>query len=174
VLKRDLGRGLSRVQLVNKTPFRLRPVPFKIILLWTRVKRRVASESLTAWLAVVFTLALAGFTYKLAQVASTQTEILAHTDTALNLAATAQSATAQTAEKLRLFTEAAERAWIGPSAAQSEPFEAGKPIRITLIFNNTGRVLASYIYGHGGQFYTPKSGTTELHLGYYKLTNNNA
>jgi hypothetical protein len=74
---------------------------------------------------------------------ATQTEILSHTDSALHLAATAQTASAQTAEKLRLFTEATERAWIGPSAAQSEPFEAGKPIRITLLYNNAERVRSS-------------------------------
>lgn len=141
---------------MNKTPFRLRPVPFKIILLLTRIRRHIVSEHLTAWLGVVFTLAVAGFTYKLAHVASMQTKILSRTDTALHLAATAQTDSAQTAERLRLFTEATERAWIGPSAAQSEPFEARKPVRITLLYNNTGRLLASYIFVNGGEFFTPE------------------
>jgi hypothetical protein len=131
---------------VHKRPFRLRPVPFTIIMFLTRVKRYVASEPLTAWLGVVFTLALAWFTYKLQQVASTQTEILAHTDLALNLAATAQTASAQTAEKLRLFTEAAERAWIGPiNAAIVGQLEGGKPITAAVAYLNTGKQPAPLI-----------------------------
>src|SRR6516162_2732618 len=49
--------------------------------------------------------------------------VLSRTDEALHLAAQAQKSSAETAEKLRVLTEATERAWIGPSAAQSEPFE---------------------------------------------------
>ena len=156
---------------MNKTPFRLRPVPFKIIAFWTCAKRRIASESLTAWLGVVFTLALAGFTYKLALVASMQTEILAHTDKALHLAATAQTASAQTAEKLRLFTEAIDRAWIGPVSARSEPFEAGKPIKITVFYNNTGRLLASFEVVRSGKFYTKEEwndGRASASVGLYE------
>jgi hypothetical protein len=71
----------------------------------------MAAESITAWLGAIFTLALAIFTlalvrvtYELAKIASRQTDILSHTDTALNLAASAQLASAQTAEKLREIT----------------------------------------------------------------------
>jgi hypothetical protein len=73
-------------------------------------------------------------------VASKQTEILSHTDAALNLAAKAQTDSAQTAEKLRLFTEATERAWIGPNGAVIEgTLETGKPISTAVTYQNTGR-----------------------------------
>jgi hypothetical protein len=43
-----------------------------------------------------------------------------------------------------------------PSAAQSEPFEAGKPIRIILLYSNTGRVPAFSNFVDGGQFFSPQ------------------
>ena len=138
---------------MDNRPFRLRPIPFKIIAVWTRAKRCVTSEPLTAWLGVAFTLALAVFTWALVNVASRQTKILKHTDTALNLAAAAQTASTQTAEKLRRFTEATDRAWIGPVSARSDPFAVGKPIKIGVSFMNTGRVLASYEAWTTGLFY---------------------
>ena len=109
---------------------------------------------ITDWLGAAFTFALAVFTWALVNVASKQTDILSHTDAAMNLAAKAQTDSAQTAEKLRLFTEATNRAWIGPTSARSDPFEAGKPIKITVTFNNTGRLLASFTAHNGGQFFT--------------------
>ena len=174
---------------MDKRPFRFRPIPFEIIALWNRVKSRIASEPLTSWLGVFFTLALAAFTLalvnvaykqtkilshtdtalnsaaaaqiasadtskKLAQIASQQTEILSNTDKALHAAAAAQTASAQTAEKLRLFTEATDRAWIGPTSARSDPFEAGKPIKIAVVYNNTGRLLASFKLIDGGTFFS--------------------
>jgi hypothetical protein len=80
--------------------------------------------------------------------------VLWRTDEALHLAATAQSASAETAEKLRLFTEATNRAWIGPISARSEPFEVGKPVKITTLIQNTGRLPATFKSGTGGQFFT--------------------
>ena len=80
--------------------------------------------------------------------------VLWRTDEALHLAANAQKAAAGTAEKLRLFTEATERAWIGPASAKSDPFEAGKPIKISVVYNNTGRLLASFKLVDDGKFYT--------------------
>jgi hypothetical protein len=94
------------------------------------------------------------FTFQLADVASRQTEILNRTDAALHLAATAQSASAQTAEELRLFTEATNRAWIGPVSARSGPFEVGKPAKITILVNNTGRLPATFKSSLGGVFFT--------------------
>jgi hypothetical protein len=94
------------------------------------------------------------FTFQLADVASRQTEILNRIDAALHLAATAQSASAQTAEELRLFTEATNRAWIGPVSARSEPFEVGKPVKITMLLNNTGRLPAIFKSSIGGTFFT--------------------
>lgn len=80
--------------------------------------------------------------------------VLWRTDQALHLAATAQSASADTAEKLRLSTEATERAWIGPMFARSDPFEVGKPIKITVTYNNTGRLLAAFKLIDGGTFFS--------------------
>jgi hypothetical protein len=95
---------------------------------------------ITDWLGAAFTFALAVFTWALVNVASKQTEILSHTDAALNLAAKAQTDSAQTAEKLRLFTEATERAWIGPNGAVIEgTLETGKPISTAVTYQNTGR-----------------------------------
>jgi hypothetical protein len=65
-----------------------------------------------------------------------------------------QSASAETAEKLRIFTQATERAWIGPVAARSDPFEVGKPVKITVTYNNTGRLLASFKLFNGGTFFS--------------------
>jgi hypothetical protein len=99
-----------------------------------------ANIKITDLLGVIFTLALAGFTWALVTVASKQSEILSHTDTALNSAATAQTSSAKTAEKLRLFTEAAERAWIGPSNAAIEgTLRTGERISTAVSFQNTGR-----------------------------------
>jgi hypothetical protein len=109
---------------------------------------------LTDWLTAGFTAALAVVTWTLANIASKQTEILSHTDRALHLAAAAQSASAQTAEKLRLFTEATNRAWVGPVSAHSDPFSEGNPIKIVITFNNTGRLLSSYKAEFFGRFYT--------------------
>jgi hypothetical protein len=75
--------------------------------------------------------------------------VLSKTDQALH-----QSA--ETADKIRTITEATERAWLGPSTARSEPFEVGKPIRVTVTYNNTGRLLASFKFASGGRFYGRK------------------
>jgi hypothetical protein len=52
-----------------------------------KLKRYAASEATPAWLGVIFTLALAWFTWALVHVASKQTKILSSTDEALHLAA---------------------------------------------------------------------------------------
>ena len=39
-------------------------------------------------------------------------------------------------------------------SARSDPFEAGKPIKITVLWNNTGRLLASVKVTQGVKFYT--------------------
>jgi hypothetical protein len=71
-----------------------------------------------------------------------QSWILFRTDEALHLAAQAQRDAADTAAGVRAITESTERAWIGPTVAtRREPFEADRPIRITVNFNNTGRFL---------------------------------
>jgi hypothetical protein len=142
---------------VNKVPFRLRPGPFKGLMFLRQLKRYAASEATPAWLGVIFTLALAWFTWALVHVASKQTKILSSTDKALHLAASAQKASAETAEKLRQFTEATNRAWIGPTSARSDPFEAGKPIKITVSYSNTGRLLASFTVHNGGDFFTKEA-----------------
>jgi hypothetical protein len=130
---------------------------FTIIIIVSVAFQRAAflrDAKLSDWLTAAFTAALAFFTLELANVASQQTEILSHTDAALHLAATAESASAQTAEKLRLFTETTNRAWIGPTSARSDPFEAGKPIKINVSYSNTGRLLASFTAQDGGKFFT--------------------
>ena len=101
---------------------------------------------ITDWLGVVFTLALAAFTYQLSQVASTQTTILDRTDKALNAAKDAQINSAKTAEKLRLFIEATERPWIGPTAAAivGTP-EPRKRISTTVSYVNTGKLPATLL-----------------------------
>jgi hypothetical protein len=108
----------------------------------------------TDLLTTTFTFALALFTLGLVCVASTQTEILSHTDQTLQLAASAQSASAQTAEKLRLLTSATERAWIGVTSARSDPVEVGKPLSINIYYDNTGHLLAYFKVANGGKFYT--------------------
>jgi hypothetical protein len=123
---------------------------------------------LTDWLTTAFTAALAAFTWALVDVtsrtdealhvaaaaqkalvdvASKQTEILSHTSDALHLAASAQKASAETAEKLRLFTEAEDRAWIGPGAVaiNGGKLERDKPITVDLLYQNTGKRPAPLI-----------------------------
>jgi hypothetical protein len=134
---------------VDDRPFRLRPIPFKIIAVWTRAKRRVTSEPLTAWLGVVFTLVLAAFTGALVNVASRQTKILKHTDTALNSAATAQIQSAQTAEKFRRFTEVTERPWVSVDSVYISSalfFATNGDINLSVKFGliNSGRTPAVY------------------------------
>jgi hypothetical protein len=87
-------------------------------------------------------------------VAVLQWLVLSRTDEALHLAARAQDSSAETAEKLRLFTEATNRAWLGPVSARSEPFEDGKPVKITITINNTGRLPATFRFSSGGVFFT--------------------
>jgi hypothetical protein len=132
---------------MHKPPFRLRPLPFKTLRFLARVKRYLAAEPITAWLGAAFTLALAAFTLALVNVASKQTEILLATDRALHQ-------TAKAADKMRTLAETTERAWIGPSSVRSEPFEARKPLKITLQYTNTGRLLASFVFANGGAFIT--------------------
>jgi hypothetical protein len=165
-------------------------VALAVMLALTHVFERRSffyDTKVTDWLVAAFTFALAAFTWALVNVASKQTEILSHTDTALNsaataqiasaqtgrqlaqiasqqteilshtdqalhLAATAQSASAQTAEKLRLFTEATERAWIGTTGFASEPIKAGDPVKLTMSYNNTGRLPASFSLATQEQF----------------------
>jgi hypothetical protein len=122
-----------------------------VMLILTIVFRRTEfffGTKITDWLGAVFTLALAGFTYELTHIASRQTEIMSHTDIALNLAASAESASAQTAEKLRLFTEATERAWISASdigvsgVKWNEENEGGADaarLQVWVNLKNTGR-----------------------------------
>jgi hypothetical protein len=116
---------------------------FALMLVLTLAFNRTsffADTKITDWLAALFTSALAAFTWALVDVASKQTEILSHTDIALNLAAKAQKSSAETAEKFRLFTEATDRAWIGPtSAGIDEPLKAEEPVRATVRYVNTGR-----------------------------------
>jgi hypothetical protein len=130
---------------------------FAVMLTLTLAFKRTpffADIKITDLLGAVFTLALAGFTLALVAVAARQTDILSNTDKALHAAATAQTEAAHTAEKLRLFTEATNRAWLGPVSAHSEPFEDGKPVKITISFNNTGRLPATFKFGSGGNFFT--------------------
>jgi hypothetical protein len=176
--------------------------PFTVMLVLTLVFEKKSffyDTKITDWLGATFTFALAAFTLalvnvaskqteilsntdkalqaaaaaqiasadtgkKLANIASQQTEILSNTDKTLQAAAAAQTASAQTAEKLRLFTEATDRAWIGPTSARSDPFEAGKPVKIAVVYNNTGRLLASFKLIDGGTFFSKtqwNSGTVE-------------
>src|SRR5271163_3450152 len=81
-----------------------------VITLAFKGKSFLADTKITDWLGVLFTLALAWFTYSLAGIASKQTAILSATDQALH-------ASADTAEKFRLFTEATNRGWVGPTSA---------------------------------------------------------
>ena len=73
--------------------------------------------------------------------------VLSRTDEALHLVA-------QTAERMRVLTEATERAWLHPSGAHGPSFEVGRPIQITVEYENTGRLLASFILAVHGAFYT--------------------
>jgi hypothetical protein len=120
---------------------------FALMLVLTLAFKRtsfVADTKITDWLTALFTAALAALTWALVDVAS-KTEILSATDKALHLTATAT-------DRMRILNEATQRAWIGPSDARSEEFQAGRPARLTLAFNNTGRVFASYIFAGGGHF----------------------
>jgi hypothetical protein len=100
-----------------------------------------------------------------------QSWILLRTDEALHLAAQAQRDAADTAARVRAITEATERAWIGPStAARSEPFQAGQPARIRVVYNNTGRFLASFTVAVGGAAFVPQeqwtngSAAADIHI----------
>jgi hypothetical protein len=78
-----------------------------------------------------------------------QWTVLARTDDTLHLAASAQNASAETAEKLRLFTEATERAWIPPISTISGPLaKDGKGLKLTLTFimRNTGHTPAMFVF----------------------------
>src|SRR5271169_331457 len=97
-------------------------------------------EPVLAAATVVLALAtffLAAFTLELVNVASKQTKILSATDRALHL-------TASAADKMRILSEATDRAWIGPFRAAHEPFTAGKPVKISIDYNDTGRLPASF------------------------------
>jgi len=75
--------------------------------------------------------------------------VLTRTDDALHLAASAQNASAETAEKLRLFTEATERAWIPPITEISGPLaKDGGRLKLTLkfIMKNTGHTPAMFVF----------------------------
>ena len=96
-----------------------------------------SDTKITDWLGAVFTLDLAGFTWALVSVASKQTEILSHTDTALNAAASAQIASSQTAEKLAQISStqtdilaSTDKALHAAAAAQTASAETAEKLRL--------------------------------------------
>jgi hypothetical protein len=138
---------------VHKIPIRLHPIPFKIISFLRHIKRWTTSDLVPTWLTGLFTVALFFTSYQLATIASRQTDILKHTDEAMN-------ASAKTAEKLREITNAqaeisrqqlAEMEREGRAWVSIEPFlghvtwdEGGVNVNITLTIKNTGKIPALY------------------------------
>jgi hypothetical protein len=127
--------------------------------------RRIAGDAkLTDWLTVLFTAALAAFTWQLATVASRQTAILASTDNALHKSADAAAQASVAVQKAAAAADAAnrlnttvQRPWVSGMPFVAEPLTYdvnGARISLGFELSNTGhspaqnvRVLAEAFQG---------------------------